>query len=280
MSIIVCGAIESFGATTSEILEQSKLQPEALWELKEAPVQEVFEPLRDLWLRNELLVQQRANVKAAGREREWMEMQQRHGIDVDKAAAIFPIALEVLLNHSDIESYIIVQLDGIKNTLSEGPESRRERPQAYAEAFHDHIPLLQFAAKMPGDAAFRIVGSFLDAPHYAPENLGGITVASPAAHATGALQALVKERLNGELPSSDVDAARTWWTENSIRFARKPEPSIGAQNVAVNDRTSGRGLTEAAQSLVSKPVPLTVGTICIAGLIVLLWRVFRPVRKS
>src|SRR5436190_5046799 len=66
-------------------------ETDALWELKNAPLQDTFKVLRDLWLIGEGTVEQREGWRRAGKEEQWLAIRRSTGENPDQLAILFPI---------------------------------------------------------------------------------------------------------------------------------------------------------------------------------------------
>ena len=64
-----------------EIAERGKTYPDALWELKDAPLDLVYGPLTSFWMIHRAAVRDRSDMKKKGREAEYLADQARVGRD-------------------------------------------------------------------------------------------------------------------------------------------------------------------------------------------------------
>ena len=222
LALTSTGFSQSDQAALQQILEESNSNPAALRRLDQAPIQQIFEPLRHLWLQNETIATSSEN--------------RRLSSDPEKALEIARNAKEALLAHEDLESYLSARLDEIKTIMVEGPEAHE---RTYAVAVHEQTVILDFACHLPGDMAFRIVGSYLDAPHFPPVQDFDMWIGSPAACAAGDMIVLVNERLGQSLPRN-VSAVRSWWDQNKTKFALPPGDQVAQAQEARSARTAAQ----------------------------------------
>lgn len=207
-------------------IERAKSDPNILWELKDAPIDQTFQLLSDLWFHGRAMHEQRLNSRKISEEneREWLAQQKRIGRDPDTAERLFPVAGDVLFNHPNLEAYLTVQLQLVNNYMTEGFENPGRRQSVMVDNPHGKmVTCLGIARRIPGDGAFRVVGSFLSAPDYPDLPRGDIRPRAPAKSSQKAMAILAKERLGIDL-GEDVEATRKWWAENKSRFDAKPKP--------------------------------------------------------
>lgn len=201
-----------------QVFEQANTLPEALWALKDAPLEQTF------WR----LMRDRAEGKPN------LTSEDRHRIE---------IAREILLNHPDLENYVSRNLKHMGEVLVEG--FRNEQYQKANRVEYDisrvlYLNFLGYAAHLPDDRAFRLIGPFLFSLYHPPIDHGDVMESSPAAKAQGWLELLAQERLHEPIPE-DIAGARQWWRANEHRFAAKvaaPETSAPIQSLLRPDPIS------------------------------------------
>ena len=233
-----------------EVIQQSVTNPNALWELKDAPLELIYTDLRGIWMTHASLVEDRMAMKKEGREAEWLEVQAKTGRNPDYSQRAYVVARDVLLAHPDFESYLSGRIGHMSEVLL-----RKEADGAFQQnnadvpgADVDYSRLLDVAYRTPGDTAFRIIGPCLFGAYYPVRDYGDYTVSSPAVVAHGLLSSLARERLQEEIPK-DVEGARSWWQSNAHRFATKPAPGPPTALLAATTSAPGPTSTPTPQSL-------------------------------
>ncbi len=195
-------------AEVRQNFEEANAQPEALWALKSAPLEQIFWRLmRD---------------RAEGRLTTTPEDARR-----------IKIAREILLNHPDLEDYVSRNLKHMGEVLVEGfrnEEYKKANRAEYNASRNCYLDYLGFAANLPDDRAFRLIGPFLFSLYHPPIDHGDVMEGSPASMAHAWLIKLARERLHVEIPN-DMEGARQWWRANEHRFAAKSlAPQLPAAN--------------------------------------------------
>lgn len=262
----VCQAAENTVGRTAigdkeiaAVVERAKSDPQVLWEIKNAPIDKAFQPLADLWFTGRYLVEQRLNSRKVGEEneRQWLDFQKQAGRDPDTAERIFPVAGEVLFSHPDLEAYLTVELQKANNFLTDYYVHHRDTP---GKTLDPNIvnECLGVAMRMPGDGAFRVVGSFLSAPDFPDLDRGDIRPRAPAKGAQSGMAHLAKVRLGEDIPNDpkNVEATRKWWAENQHRFAAKPKPESQSATPAPASVVAGTP---------QPPPPLTTGAAAVTA---------------
>jgi hypothetical protein len=119
--------------------------------------------------------------------------------------------------------------------------------------------LLGFAHTLPGNQAFRIVGSFLmDAPYHPPVNADDADIVSPADHAYGFLAMLIHKRLPDERVPQNYQEGVEWWKKNAARFAMTPEEKAAKEAAMAK-------MEAAAKAAAATPAPKTTPVPAVAA---------------
>lgn len=209
----------------NEISNRGETYPDALWELKDAPIELVYQPLHSLWMIHFSRVTSRLEMKKKGREAEYLKEESEFGHDPEYSAKMFQIARDVMLAHPDYEAYLSGKLKRLTEVLlrAETDNDYRAQSRDFPGAYSDYTQYLGVAYNTPGDMAFRMVGPGVLGAYYPPADFGDYIQTSPASRALGALASLAKERFGEDIPK-DIEGARQWWRTNEHRFAAKPPP--------------------------------------------------------
>ena len=201
------------------LVERSKTDISELHELDEAPLHIIFPYLKDLWCNGQFTVENREIARRKGEEKDFLEMETRANRNPDYLAKAYPIARDILMSHSDFEWTLKSELERMTYDLNNLEKDERQWKQ-WVEAKSSFSGKLGFAALIPGDGAFRIIGPCLFSPYHPQIDHGDALEDSPAEHARKALSAILKKRYGEDLPE-DIEAARAWWKANEQRFAEK-----------------------------------------------------------
>ncbi len=224
----------------SEVMERSKTDPDALWELKEAPLELIERPLGDIWMIGASRMEDRLSMKKDGREAVWLATQAQVGLDPEYSARIFPIAREVILSHPEFEPNLAAKLQHMTAVLNRAASDeyyRYHSPDVPGTA-SDYSQLLSYAGRTPKDMAFRLVGPCIYSPYFPDRDHGDVMEASPATWARETLAIIAREHLGEEIPK-DIEEARRWWEANEQRFAIQPpvlKPPLGAAKSSPSSR--------------------------------------------
>ena len=207
------------------IVRRSETDPNALLELKNARLDLTLPTLRRLLIGADMIVDELQQYRKAGREEEYRALVKTGGHDPEYYAAVLPLVQNIVMSNPNFEWTVASKMQRMTFDLNE----RYNRTHYLVDS--DFPQELGFIAHIPSDAAIRIIGSCLEAPHFPDVDLGDSSARSPASWAREILARVVKKRYGEEIPE-DVEAARAWWKENEHRFAQKPStpetPSAGA----------------------------------------------------
>ncbi len=220
----------------SAIIEESraKKDPTLLHNLKGSSLDVLLPGLRELWSMGEYTTENWKNSRNAGREKEFLEMEASVNRDPKYSSEAYPIARDILISHPDFEWMMQTKLGRMTYVLNAEQSIRSsERSDEHTKANSDYPQELGFARRIPGDAAFRIIGPCLFSPYFETYMDIDAPISSPADWARGALSQLLKERYGEDLPK-DIEAARAWWTANENRFAAKEDASPKSPNPSQN----------------------------------------------
>ena len=184
--------------------------------------------LRDLWSRGADATEKLEGYRRPGNEKEYRDYLANNkavGLNPEYYASVLPVVQNILMSDPNFEWTVASKMQRMIFDLNE----RFNREHILRDS--DFPRELKFVALIPGDAAIRIIGSCLEAPHFPDVDDGDSSSSSPAKWARNILSRVMKKRYGEEIPE-DVEAARAWWKENAHRFAQKPPapetPSAGA----------------------------------------------------
>ncbi len=203
------------------ILAKTKTDTNALWELKEAPIELIYGDLSDLWFSGIHFGRDFENERSKGREAEWREMQKISHTDVDYFFRMLPVVRDFTLSNPNVEEFLSLRLKHYKDVLTEKSNYTDAQRKEYYAVSDVYSGELGFASLLPTDVALRLIGPFLFTVYYPDADLGDYTVSSPATVARSALAKVAKKGLHEEIPE-DIEEARKWWKDNEHRFAAKP----------------------------------------------------------
>lgn len=212
-------AVPSTENEVAAVIERAKVDPSILRELKDAPIDKIFQPLHDLWSEGMYLRELRLNVNE-NNQKERLALQKKIGADPDTAERLARVAFEVLLSKPDLEAYITGRLQIINTYFTDARAWKYPGPMF--DASGEAGSLLRVAIRVPGAAAFRMVGPYLSVPDEPDLPRGVIARSAPARTAQVMMEYLVKERFGIDL-GRDVKATRKWWAENKHRFEVEPK---------------------------------------------------------
>ena len=196
------------------IATRGRTDPNALWELKGASLDLIMSPLTYLWFGSARAAYELETYRKRGDEKQFIAEEKTRGRDVVGLANRLPIIQNILMSDPNFEWTVASKLSRMTYDLNQTFEKTK---LAHAT---DLVQEMEFVSMIPGDAAIRIIGSCLEAPHFPPIDHGDAWETSPANRAREILARVVKKRFGEDVPE-DVEAARAWWKENGHRFAQK-----------------------------------------------------------
>lgn len=245
-SCIALISVNTVGAelpTTREaawaIVERSKTDLNALDELKGASLEISLPALRELWTMGEYTTKNWIGSREAGREQEFFEMEASVHRDPHYLAKAYPIARDILMSHPDFEWTMQSKLDRMTYVLNAAePILTGDLSNEYRDAHNGYQQELNFAARIPGDAAFRIIGPCLFSPYFPTSYDDDAPRRSSADRARNTLERILKERYSEDLPK-DIEEARAWWKANEKRFAAKDTAATAASKVTASSASNG-----------------------------------------
>ena len=199
----------------NEIVIRGKADPEVLWELKGASLDIIMPFVKNLWYASALAAKELEECRQGGNEKEYIASEKASGRDVVGLASRLPMMQSILMSDPNFEWTVTSKVRRITFDLDEHFRKWGSAPAT------DLVFELGFVSLIPGDAAIRIIGPSLEAPHFPPIDDGDVWITSPASRAREFLAREMKKRYGEKIPE-DVEAARAWWKENEHRFAQKP----------------------------------------------------------
>ena len=199
----------------SAIITRSRTDPNALLELKDAPLDLIMPSLKRVWIDADVMVDDFQQYQRAGREKEYLAGQKAAGSDPEHYKAVLPLVQNILMSDPNFEWTVASRMQRITFDLNE----RYNRTHYLVDS--DFPQELGFVARIPGDTAIRIIGPCLEAPYFPVVSDDDYLKYSPADRAREILARVVKKRYGEDVPE-DIEAARAWWKENEHRFAQKP----------------------------------------------------------
>ena len=295
-SISLMGA-NTFGAepvttreTAQTIVERSKTDLNALEELRGAPLEIALPPLRELWSFGEYTAKKWEECRLAGVEKEFIEEEAKLGGKPHYYSKAYLIARDILMSHPDFEWTILTKLGRMTYVLNAAePILTGDLSNEYRDALNGYQQELNFAVRIPGDAAFRIIGPCLFSPYFPTSYDDDAPRRSPADRAHKTLARILKERY-GEVLPEDIEEARAWWKANEKRFAATAiaattspagtasgAPGSGPPNGSKTDVTSKQGTDSQTSSATTSreirwPIPTAIVGALLAAVVWFLTR--------
>jgi hypothetical protein len=221
-------------ATVAATFKRAKSDPEALWELRAAPIDKIFDRLMRVWLDagderwSEILVW------GPDPDSEWVG----DGISATKRQSL--IARRILNTHDQLGEYVRPKVDRLCETFRKRLElGKRAGRREFVTARKESLELLCLALIRRDHVGISIIDEFLRCPAGLDPAQNNDVETSPPHWALWTMkerlrnvsEELSPSRFGGQIPEgvggpvpSDLEGARQWWERNSFFVSEFPEP--------------------------------------------------------
>lgn len=247
--------------------KQANSDPEALWKLREAPIDKIFDRLMRLWLDAGGGYWSEIVVIEPGLEKRWAHIEQRVGKKLTNRERQSVIAGRILATHDQFSEYVNSRVERLCETFRKRLEAGKDAgKREFVTARKDANELLKLALIRRDYGGNDIISAFLGCSDERDPAQSNFVEASVPHWALSTMMERFKSVTatrspfgSDGLPPSDLEGARKWWESNPffppgfLEPYREPERMDEKISAVIADaRTSPHALDQLPDSQLGK----------------------------